>query len=741
VNWKKHYHVPGLFFNDIRFTSTRKGKFYYLSDLVYRIIHKFCLKLCLYYYVRYSFFYRFQKSCININNNFSSRSFFLKRNINNILTHAHLIYSSDSENTSSFSTIIKKKKKLIVHFNFFIRITRHLMDKNMQTNRFFYHCFLISEKYSWLFKYSINFIFHLFTVIKSIITKKYSSNNKFFLLHQIMVIRFCIKYLMFFLDSMLSLITIYKSYMKQSPLLNNIDTSSLSVTYTNTTILYDLYKSKNIVPISTSWKKNYFLYINHISNSFHDLFSHFFFLRKLNLYKSLKFINYVNTNNLIYKKEIINKFRKQFRLFKAKFRKYRSRYAYRFYTFLIRIFYAKKNWLLGPVHKTKFFKYIFIIYNKIKLTFKNLFLFKNSSVKKKGKFSFFFDSSKIREHFFLYLGKKRYSEEFLLLKNKKWYLKFYIKHFYNIDFKFLWQYNKELRKKYNISQIKDLFLFIEHHIDVFENKYLNLNRSTNSNVIIHERSIVSNKLFFFIGDSLKINISLLNQYKYEKFYIFFNIIYFINPLFFDRKWRLLSDLYIYLYNHLFCQSLFMFKENINWDHLNIDHLNINIKKIIHYLSIFFKSFDYNDYIKTLHLLFNRFNIHHLNDKWGNLNFINGDVSYINTINKVYLKLNLIKWNILNGTNKKRIQKPFWWFKNIKADKSFWRRKKRNRISKNFFTNFYKFYKYNFFNASTNAKNTFYKDNVYTKLNYKNYKSHLSKKIFFLDTDSKLSNIL
>lgn len=61
------------------------------------------------------------------------------------------------------------------------------------------------------------------------------------------------------------------------------------------------------------------------------------------MYKSLHFLSYVNYNSLTVKKNLILKFKKQFRVFKKKFTKYKARYVYKFYKFLIRVLYVKKN--------------------------------------------------------------------------------------------------------------------------------------------------------------------------------------------------------------------------------------------------------------------------------------------------------------------------------------------------------------------------------------------------------------
>jgi hypothetical protein len=290
-----------------------------------------------------------------------------------------------------------------------------------------------------------------------------------------------------------------------------------------------------------------------------------------------------------------------------------------------------------------------------------------------------------------------------------------------------------------------LFIFIEHNIIVFSNKYLNSLHLSDSNWIINGINFIWKK-FFFIGDFFQINNFVFNKYVYEKYYIFFYLIFFINPIFLVIKSRLLYNLYTSLYEHVLNGVTFLSNFYIYSNILSIDSINWYIKKIIFYVSSSLCKYNYNDYIKTLHLILNKFNIKLSNEKWGHYDFLNNhlmndDISYFFSINKVFVKFNLIKFNIINHTYKKRIQKPFWWFKNIKSNKSFWRRKKRVRVRKNFFINFYKYYKYNFLNVSTNLKKKFYNNYINTKLNQKNYKYYLSKKFFFFNKNHKFSSLL
>lgn len=766
VNWKKHYYVPSLFYNDTRFTSTRKGKFFFLSDFVFRIIHKYCFKLCLFYYVRYLFYHRFQKMCLNINKYLFSSSFLLKQDFYKIILNFY--YSSlRKKNTELVNYKIINKTKFLIHFNFFFYLLFFFKKKlfNINPLYFVFFNFYISNNLNSFKKHVFFFLIKQLISYYKIYKKKisfYYNNNIIFLLYQLNKIRFYIKYIFSYFSSIFSLSSIFKSYVKTFSLEHNICFNSISSRYDRLKFKYvsffDLLKFKNIFYSNINWKKNYVFYFTFFANNFHNLLSYFFSLKKLKTYKSLNFLNYVNLNNLILKKNLIYKFRSEFRIFRKKLKKYRLRYIYKYYKFLIRLLYVKKNWLLGPVHKMKFFKYLFFMYRKIKLTFRKVFLLNSPYSRKKKKLSFFFNSSRIREHFFIYLGKKRYSEEFLLLKNKKWYFKFYLKQYYNLDFKFLFSFYMELRKKFKVKLIKDLFLFLEYNISIFTKKYIFYSFSYfynfSNDMVVNNHSIsLNNKSIFFVGDLIQMNsFDLKLKFYYEKLFIFFNIVYYISPFFFKKKTSFLLSLYnkffIYVYKRFNSYSLL--KTNFLFDKMNNNHFFY--KKTNKYVRFFIKKISNhvldNKYIlKSLFFFLHKFNfLNYISTKYLSKDsfFLLDNVKtcfYIYSFDKTFYKYSLISFDYLNKQRKKRIRKPFWWFKNIKFNKRYWRRKKRNLIKKKINYNIFKFLKYQRISDNNKLKSSFYNDNILKKLNQKNYRFWLCKKMFFLNKKNKLVNFL
>lgn len=204
------------------------------------------------------------------------------------------------------------------------------------------------------------------------------------------------------------------------------------------------------------------------------------------------------------------------------------------------------------------------MFRKIKKTFKKLYFFNNPILKKKKRMSFFYNAVKIREHFFFFLGKKRYSEEFLLLKNKKWYYKFYLQQYFNIPFKVIIKFYYSLRNKYVLHKIKDLFFFLEFHVDIFTKKYLFYNYSN----YLH----CSSKNMFFIGDFLTLQ-DTQQHYYFEKFFIFFNIVYFLNPFYYKNKFIFIKEIYLKVFNYI--------RELINKKALYLfnDSHSINVKPL------------------------------------------------------------------------------------------------------------------------------------------------------------------
>lgn len=771
VNWKKHYYVPSIYYNDIRFTSTRKGKFFFISDFVFRIIHKFCFKLCLYYYIRYLFFYRFQKTCSNLNKYLSSFSKPVREYVNNTNFYIYRLYQKN-EKDKWINQNINLKKTFYFSFNLFFCISFFLKTKMEKFNHLFFifMSIYIKKKNCFFIKFFYNFTYKVFFILKnlkrSISPTFFFINNILFSLYVILSIRNLINILIFKYHSLSCSISVFKSYVKQVKTEENqmnvaFLQESKFIFESKCAKIMELLKLKNVFHFDNSWKKNYLIYFNFFANNFNNLLSYFFSFKKIRINNTLSFLNYANFNNLTIKKELIFKFKKQFRIFKKKLYKYRRRYMYRFYKFLVRVLYVKKNWLLGPVHKIKFFKYLFFIYKKVKNTFKKLFFLNTPYSKKKKKLSFFFDSSKIREHFFIFLGKKRYSEEFLLLKNKKWYFKFYLKQYYDIDFLFLSRLYFELRKSYKIKQLKDLFLFLEYNVYIFIKKFISYNLfsfdNINNNVMVNNVELnLLTKQLFNIGDLICLSSNTFKFFfYYEKIFIFFNIVFSINPLLFKNKQTFLYSLYkkiYYFYNSR--NFLITFGNDMNMTtrstiSIFLSSMSINKKtsfnSMIFFIHLLKKiNLDYKNYIKVMFFFFRKYNLlfshtfdFNLKKNSASIYHNSSVIKYFYSFEKKFIKYQILNYSSLSKQHLKRIRKPFWWFRNIRKNKCYWRRKKRIRIKKKINFNVYKFLKYTRLGHKTNnSKELFYKDLIQKKLFSQNFNTFFSKKLFFLNKNKK-----
>ena len=180
VNWKKHYYVPTLFYNETRFTSTRKGKFYFLSDFVFRIIHKYCFRYCLFDYIKFIFFSRFQKYCKYINNYFISYRYKLNTAKSKWLTDLNSILVFNAMNKHLF----------LSHF-YFITLLYLNLKKNFSVNLVIKYYIYLKEYFKFNFFYfKKKLILYLISKLKIIFfylnTNLYyfKSDNLIFLLYQ-----------------------------------------------------------------------------------------------------------------------------------------------------------------------------------------------------------------------------------------------------------------------------------------------------------------------------------------------------------------------------------------------------------------------------------------------------------------------------------------------------------------------------------------------------------------------------
>ena len=771
VNWKKHYYVPTLFYNETRFTSTRKGKFYFLSDFVFRIIHKYCFRYCLFDYIKFIFFSRFQKYCKYINNYF--------------ISYRSQINATKSKSLKDLNSIwivnVLNKHRFLSHFYFITMLYLILKTKFEKLVIKFYIYLKEYLKFNFL-ELKKKIILYLILKLKIIFFYKnatlsiFKSNNLMFLLYQLKIVRniFNYSYNYFLtqkiLNSILNKYFINFLYQSQNKYLSNL---KQKFDLLNKNFIFNLEKLKlkcfffNFdTKLNIFWKRNYFTYYNYILNNYHNIYYYSLLLKRIDTFNSLKKFNSMTLNNLILKKELYFKYKKLFSFFFNKFTRFKRFYDIFFNDFLNYILYEKKNWLLGKSHKFKFFNYLVLMFHKIQSSFKKIYLL-NRPLTKSKKLSFFFNSTKIRENFFYYLGKKKYSEEFILLKNKKWYFKFYLKQYYNVSFKFIMLFYYEIRKKFKVKTIKELFLFLEYNISIFCNKYIIFsfnslfdNNINFSNLYLNNFNINLNvKTLFYIGDVIEFkSLGLKFKYYYDKFFIFFNIIYYINPFYFNSKFDIIYNIYFKLFKHIHISIgniLFNFKSvnnfNINTSYLN--YFKNKLKNIVPNLKLMLKSL----------ILFNsKYNlVIRKQNKFEQVQYIKAVSRKINiksflsiySFGKTYKKYKLIQFKQVNtNLKKKKFIKPFFLIqrlikttrlfhtKNTKLLKATKRVKTNNPIPMFYSNRFYKFLFYKWNPSNTNSNNIVYNRNFFLKLNKNYYSIWLLKKFFFLKRKNKFFNL-
>ena len=191
---------------------------------------------------------------------------------------------------------------------------------------------------------------------------------------------------------------------------------------------------------------------------------------------------------------------------------------------------------------------------------------------------------------------------------------------------------------------------------------------------------------------------------------------------------------------------------------NISNLlyNFNTKKkkisrsIIFFINLLSNiNLDYKNYIKIICFFFRKYNLlfsytFDFNIKNNSKSIYNNNssiVKYIYSFDKVFIKYNIINYSSVAKKHFKRIRKPFWWFRNIRRNKCYWRRKKRLRIKKKINYNIYKVLKYTRLGHKTNySKELFYNDLIQKKIFSKNFNTLFSKKMFFLNKKKNLVHL-
>lgn len=411
LNWKRHFHVPNIFYTDTDFKSTRKGKFFFLSDFVFKLIHNFCFKNVLYNYIDHLFDRRLVESCLNVSSVlFNPKTYLKDRSFSFFLspfyTKTHQLFKK-----------LNFKIKFLLHFSYLNSLLMNLKSifTNLQKKKIFVLLFFFKKKAKQfklsLMSYILKSFYNYFFFFKKVNFLHYSNNNFLFILYQTKFLKRVFNKRFFYFSNKHSFITFFIKYLKNVFSGSNLKKRELKG------YSYFFYKCK-FKKLNLHLEKafSFYLYYNNFLKNFHNTLYYYFFLKKVIHLKYDNILNFVNFNNLKLKKELIITFKNKFLLFKKKIKHSRFRHRKKFYFFLNSML-DKRHWLIGPINRIKMFKFTTYILNRINASFANLKL--RNSPFYENKLSFFYNAVQIRESFFLFLGKGRYREEFLLLKNKK----------------------------------------------------------------------------------------------------------------------------------------------------------------------------------------------------------------------------------------------------------------------------------------------------------------------------------
>jgi hypothetical protein len=209
----------------------------------------------------------------------------------------------------------------------------------------------------------------------------------------------------------------------------------------------------------------------------------------------------------------------------------------------------------------------------------------------------FINTSYFQKKLMILLGKKKYKDFFYFRTNIKHSINYFLQMHYNINITTFSKIYKLLKRKYTLYKVKDFFFFLEYQINIFFKKYLF--DVCLEKVFFLKSGISTNNNYVSIGDII---IRKKTSFNFIKFYIFFNFIFFIDPMKLKLKFNLLSIIYKKIYNYFlydcYCKSSFFLGSNFNnlsiYKSYWIKFLNLILK----YKSFFF--FDFGKaYIKSL----------------------------------------------------------------------------------------------------------------------------------------------
>jgi len=555
ISWRKHYNVPDKIYSN-KLKQDRKTKFLFLSNFVFKLIHKYCIKRVLYHYIIFLFEKRLNKKIIEIN--------FNKNVLNNNKNELLLSLKSKFLLNKHIFENISKNKLTLIYFYFYMKTLFNiykkvdfLIVKNLRFLKFLFKHKLIKRIF--FIKKFILFIKNKFFNKKIYFTKLKMSSlyiNKHVFSSNIIFKLYQLKYINKYKNALNSniyiksiFLSIFYKYLfqffilyKDNHLMFKISKKSLYYLKKKINSVIKNYKHNNFYifffynfidffslkkdiicdePYKLSFSKkslsneeedntflsrskNIFLFNTFFSKSFNSIISSYLFFYKNNNLKYNNFLNYNSFVNLTWKKNLLLKLKNDLYFFNNQISLLRYMHRKNLFQYLNTVLFYKDQWLVGPYLKVKVFRYVTKMCYKISNIFNKLSHFNVDFYMNMKKISFFYDSLKLRNELFFILGKKKYEKEFLLLNNTKWIINYYLKSYFNISYSEFYKSYNLLKKKFNLKIVKDLFLFLEFKIDIFIKKYFFFNVMLLEGLMINNCNFQREKKnYFFIGDVIK----------------------------------------------------------------------------------------------------------------------------------------------------------------------------------------------------------------------------------------------
>lgn len=579
INWRRHFDVPNLVYYSNIFKRDRKAKFYFLSDIVFKLIHNYCFRRVLVYYMSYLLKKRWLYSCEKLTY-VAASTIRYKKNMLVINQYRTKVYGRSLRHATNVLRFVLRYLEYseILELGSITGYNKSLLRTISYKNRYIQE--VIWRSYSQLYRtdrlkksISTNILY----LLHILATQKTSIHHKSKILHRKCNLMYkslslLIKQLVNIIKNRLNTYQSMKLYRRVYAIkkkwfeypskyrtLNNtiLDVSGrgIKVNYkwlyehpiVDTAKVNRLKRTKKQIEDANkkSWATRVTTYpiaYHLITKQIHTALYYMILCGRATAMQNHTFLNTNASSEVKTKKHVFILLANNLDLVMSKLEDIIWKQRRFFFKYLNSVF-DGTQWLLGPTNKINLFRYL------THLSFRVQDFFKLSHYRNrlyvKSQLSFFYNTLKIREDLLLKLGKRRYKDEFILLNNANWWVNYYMKFYYAVSKKELASYYKVLGSKYNLLRVLDMFVLLEHQVPVFLNKYVayafyNVSIIRLNNVVLD----TTNNSFVYIGDYITLT---MDSSLYDKFLVFFNFLYFLNPLKFQLKHNFLLKMYYKTY--------------------------------------------------------------------------------------------------------------------------------------------------------------------------------------------------